>query len=410
MNTQFKAIIAIVAAGIGLAGLIIWVVFFKTPTITPDTSQPQFGSSDTTGSTGVTPIGATNEAQTVTEGTSSTQKVFKIADGPIAGATLVETTRPTSTLARYVLANSGHTFELTIDSPGAVPKAISNTTIPGIARVFWSEGGRGALLHYIDSDTLKTVHLALPPIAATTTTPVRIQFLPTGATGIAVSPDGASVAYLLLTASGSDGYTARADGANAKKLFSLPFSQLLLSWPAPSTLLVQTPAAAGTVGAAFSVDTKTGATTALLSASGLSVTADRTFSRMLYQTRDAENNSYLLNSRTGLALPLSFDPIPELCRWGSSASSTVYCAVPLSFMEPFFLDLLHLGAVTKESSLVRFDGDTGYSDIIATPGSREEGGEPADITEITLSQNETYMLYIRKSDRSLWGVRLGSTR
>jgi hypothetical protein len=401
MTTNLKAIAGIIGAGVVAALFIVWLVFFNTPTITPDVSQPQFGSG-TTATSVVTP-NTTNEAQTVEQ--VSTQKVFKISNGPVAGAALIEVTRPTSTIARFVLATNGHIFDFAIDTPGAVPKSISNTTIPGIARTVWSEGGRGALVQYLDIDTVKTAHIALPPAATSSTNAGRIQFLPTGAQSVAVSPDGASVAYFLLTTSGSTVYIARADGANAKSLASLSFSQLILSWPSQGTLLAYTPSAAGVPGVALTIDSRTGAVGSLLYAAGLTATADRTFSQVVYQTVTNSRDTYVQNVRTGLSRPLSFDPMPESCRWSLVSSSTLYCPAPYTYVGPSYVDLWHLGAQSAPNSLFSFDVGTGRTTLITTPGERD-GGERSDIAELVVSQSDLYLLFIRKNDRSLWGVRL----
>src|SRR3989344_3773960 len=151
MNTQIKWIITIVAVGIAAAGIIIWIVYFNTSALTTTTDTgAQFGTSVDTRTTvtnnqPLDTLGASNQQNTV----PSTQKIFKIANGPIAGATLIQITRPaTSTVARFVVQTNGHAFDLVLDSPGAVPKAASNTTIPGILKVVWTgstgspQGGR----------------------------------------------------------------------------------------------------------------------------------------------------------------------------------------------------------------------------------------------------------------------------
>ena len=406
MNTNWTVIAGIIIAGIVAGGLVLWLVYFHTPTFTPDTSQTQFESGDVRSTTGVSVQTGTDTVQPVVESTLSAAKIFKIADGPIAGATLIQTVRPaTSTIARFFMATNGHVFDLKLDYPGAVPKAVSNTTIPGILRVIWSERGRGALAQYLDAGVIKTVHFALPAANATSSAPVRIQFLPDGIATLDVSPDGSNVAYLLKTADGSDGYTARADGGSSKKLFSLPLSEILLSWPAQGTLLAQTASAAGVPGVAFSIDAKAGGYSPLLYAQGLTLTADRNFSRVVYQTTGTTRGTYFQNLKTGLAKPLSFNPIPELCTWSLSASTTLYCATPLSYVEPNYLDLRHLGAASAPSSLVSFDLATGFSTIVAEPGG-SDGGVPSDISELSVSLDDEYLLFIRAGDRSLWGVRL----
>ena len=407
MNTQIKWIITIVAVGIAAAGIIIWIVYFNTPALntTIDTSA-QFGTSvdiQAVATSDQRPI--TNNGAPVINNTISAQKIFKIANGPVAGATLIQTTRPaTSTVARFVIQTNGHTFDLVLDSPGAVPKAVSNTTIPGIIKVVWSEKGRGALMQYLDANILKTVHFLLPQPASTTTVPVRVQFLPEGISSLAVSPDGANVAYLVKTTAGSDGYTANADGGGVKKLFSLPLSQVTIAWPSSGTLLAQSAPSAGVAGVVFSIDAKTGANAPLIYALGLTAIADRSFSRVIYQTADTSRSTYIRDTKTGLAKPLSFDPLPEQCVFGNATSTTMYCAAPLAYVPTNYLDMRHLGTANTPLSIMSFNVVTGRSSIIATPGA--DGGEQADIAEMTISPDDKYLIYIRKGDRSLWAVRL----
>ena len=407
MNTQIKWIITIVAVGIAAAGTIIWVVYFNTPALTTTTGNgSQFGTSVDTQAIATSdqrPI--TNNGAPVINNTISAQKIFKIANGPVAGATLIQTTRPaTSTIARFVLQTNGHAFDLVLDSPGAVPKAVSNTTIPGIIKVVWSEKGRGALMQYLDANILKTVHFLMPQPASTTTVPVRVQFLPEGISSLAVSPDGANVAYLVKTTAGSDGYTANANGGGVKKLFSLPLSQVTIAWPSSGTLLAQSAPSAGVPGVVFSIDAKTGANSPLIYALGLTAIADRSFSRVIYQTADTSRSTYVRDTKTGLAKPLSFDPLPEQCIFGNATSTLMYCATPLAYVPADYIDLRHIGTANTALSIISFNTTSGRSTVIATPGT--DGGEQADIAEMALSPDDKYLIYIRKGDRSLWAVRL----
>ena len=408
MNTQIKWIITIVAVGIAAAGIIIWVVYFNTPALTTTTDTgAQFGTSVDTQAVATSdqrPI--INNGAPVINNTISAQKIFKIANGPVAGATLIQTTRPaTSTVARFVVQTNGHTFDLVLDSPGAVPKAVSNTTIPGIIKVVWSEKGRGALMQYLDANILKTVHFLLPQPASTTTVPVRVQFLPEGISSLAVSPDGANVAYLVKTTAGSDGYVSNADGGSIKKLFSLPLSQVSIIWPSSGTLLAQSAPSAGVPGVVSSIDAKTGANAPLVYALGLTAIADRSFSRVIYQTADSGRSTYVRDTKTGLAKPLSFDPVPEQCIFGNTTSTTMYCATPLAYVPANYLDLRHIGTANATLSIISFNVTTGKSTIVASPGGAD-GGEQADIAEMTISPDDKYLIYIRKGDRSLWAVRL----
>lgn len=404
MNFNWKLL-----AGIGLGGAVLlvllgWILFRGS---TPDEQTPlqTFGTADTRSTVGADTETPPTNAPTGTAATAS--KIFKITDGPIAGATFVQTQNPTTTIARYVRADNGRAFDLAVDSPGAVPRPVSNTTIPGVAKVAWT--GPAAILQYLDQDIVKTLNLGLP--AATTSmsaAPVTIQFLPNNIVDVAVSPNGQNIVYLLRTQAGSDGYIARVDGSGARKLFSLPLSHLRLTWPSVGTILAYTAPAYGVDGVAFSIDATTGAAGALIEAAGLTVVGDRALSRILYHTTGgpAGRVTYSHDIKTGLDVALSFDPLPEQCIWSRLATSTAYCATAATYVPENYGDLRRSGEATAPQQIVAYD-HTNRSTLVALPGG-PDGGVVSDIVDLALSLDERYLLFIKKGDRSLWGVRLSN--
>ncbi len=277
----------------------VWFFFFRsTGTLATDGNTPSstFGNIPDTTNTPTDSTGEPNGTQTINTTTSNVQKIFKIADGPIVGATLIQTLRPTTTLARYIRQDDGHVYDVPLGVSGVVPRIVSNVTIPGGQRAIWLEGGNAALMQYVDdSNVIKTVYMGFPVATSSTAVlPTRLQFLPDNIIDIAASPGGKSVAYLIKTAGGSDGYIAKADGSSSKKTFLLPLSQMLISWPSLGTILVQTKSAAGIAGMAFSVDAKTGGVSSLVSANGLSAIGNNGFT--MYDEDDDDVNLALMKS------------------------------------------------------------------------------------------------------------------
>lgn len=385
-----------------------WFYFTnKTTSTVPALQNSGFGTGDSR-TVVVTPSGEATSDTVVSTATKSTQKIFKVADRPVTTATLIQTLHPTTTLARYVLQENGHVLDIVLDSAGTVARAVSNTTIPGTARGVWAGQGSGVLLQYLESSIVKSVYLGFPAAAASSTSkqqPIHIQFLPNNITDLGVSPDGKQVAYLIKTTSGSDGYIAKVDGSASKKLFSTPLSQTLLSWPAPKTLLLQTKSAAGAAGAAFSVSVASGAVVPLVYAPGLTAMADNSFTRMVYQTISSTVSSYVHDVKTNTDRPLSFNPIPEKCVLSTARLSIMYCAAPLAYTPPTYLDQWHQGVASSPDTIFSFDLSTGRSEILATPGG-QEGGVATDIAELAVSPDDHYLIFIKKGDRSLWALRL----
>ncbi|MBX4192172.1 hypothetical protein KW798_01675 [Candidatus Parcubacteria bacterium] len=339
-------------------------------------------------------------------------KIFQLAPGPVASVTLIQTFHPTTTLARFIKADTGRVFDLPLDVPGALPRAVSNTTIPGIQRVWWLPQGSGAIVQYENEAHLrKTLYIGL--LNATTTLnsaanpqPTKIQYLPDNIADLSISPDGKQVTYLLTTANGSDGYLANFDGSSARKIYFVPLSQVLVSWPAPNTLLLQTKVGTGLLGAAFSVDVKTGSVSSLFFANALQALADRSFSRVIYQTNltDGTRVTYVHDLARNKDTGLSLSPIPEKCVWATQATSTLYCAAPMQYVPPNYLDLWHAGVGSAADSLLSFNIGTGASLILATPGT--DGGAASDMIELAPSGDNHYLSFVRKGDRTLWGIRL----
>ncbi len=390
----------------------IWFLFFKS-SATPSTSQEGSGfgvGDDRTINVTSTSGSDASDNTAVSLPSSNGQLVFKIADGPVTTAALIQTSNPTTTLARYVLQENGHVFDQVIDNPGAVPRAISNTTIPGTERGVWLNGN-AVILQYLDDTNIKSVYLGFPPQATSTapaTRPVQIKFLPDNIEDVAGSPDGSSIAYLLPSASGITGYTAKADGTGSKNLFSMPLSDFVISWPSASTLLLQTKNSSSAPGAAFSVSAQTGGIVPILYAYGLSAIADRTFSEIVYRTSNGTGGSTFIHSvKAGNDMPLSFDPIPEKCIWSNVNAVVMYCALPFQSLPTNYIDSWHQGTASLADTIFSFNTATGDSTIIASPGTAD-GGVLSDIAEMNIAPDDSYLVFIKKGDRSLWGVRLGS--
>jgi hypothetical protein len=388
----------------------LWFFFFRpTATVsTAGTGSNGFNVNIPNNSNTTTAPTDTNGSQTLNTTASSAQKIFEISSGPVVGATLIQTLRPTTTLARYIRQDDGHVYDVPLGVSGAVPKVVSNITIPGGQRALWVEGGNAAIMQYLDnSDTVKTVYMGFPQ--ATTTgavLPTKIQFLPDNLVDIAASPDGKSVAYLVKTSYGADGYIAKDDGTASRKLFSLPLSQLVLSWPAQNTLLVQTKSAAGEQGIAFSVNASSGVASQLVTALGLAAAADPTFSYIMYQKVEASARAtYLHYIQKNIDTGLSYNPIPEKCTWSTIATSSAFCAVPSEYVDSNYLDMWHQGTASAPDSVILYDLSTAKSTLLAEPGSND-GGKASDILEMALSPDEHYLSYTTKGDRSLWGVLL----
>lgn len=399
-----------VGVGIAVVGVVAlflfgaWYMFFKQGSAPSDISATTNQNTQIFGNSS-TGDGNQNQTQTIPTNTDTSnqtaQKIFKLADGPVVDAFFIQTYNPTTTLARYVMQDSGHVLDIPVDVPEAVSRIVSNTTIPGIADAQWLRDGSGVLVQYGESGVRKTLFIGF----ATSTNKVR--FLPDGILTLAPSPDSKSVVYLLPTSAGAVGYIARADGSVPVKLFTFPLLQVLVSWPTNNTLLLQSKEAYGTPGVAFAVSSLDGTMAQLVYTQGLSATANQVFSKILYQSAQTNTprTTYAHDVATGKDLELPFNPFPEKCAWSPLNPTLAYCAAPLTATPANYLDLWHQGLYNAADSIFQFDIASGITSLTATPGSAK-GGVASNIATIHVSPDGKYLLFITKGERALWGVRL----
>lgn len=397
-----KTIIALSVVAVIIALIVgAWLVVRSPASTTPSDTGGGANPIPTNGAT--TPTGTANTPEQ--GGTSvtptSNSNVSSWSERAVLGATFIQTTHPTTTLIRYIEQGNGHVSDLPVDVAGAIPRVVSNTTIPGGERVVWVDGGMGALIQYPDSNSVKTVYLGFPA-SSTASSKTRILFLQNNISDITAAPDSKAIAYLVKTSTGVDGYTAHTDGTGALKLFSLPLYDVILTWPSPSSLLVYSKAASGVPGIAFSIDAKSGAVVPVIYAPGLTATEARDRSAIVYQTDaggGSEPVSYVRNIKAGTNMVLDFSPLPEKCTWSPSSLQYLFCAVPTA-ASAGYVDQWHMGTVNGADAIFRFSIANGSNRLIIAPAT------PSTILSISISGDEHYLAYITAGDHLLWGVRL----
>ena len=101
----------------------------------------------------------------------------------------------------------------------------------------------------------------------------------------------------------------------------------------------------------------------------------------------------------------AINPSPEKCIWSRLTTGIAFCAAPMQSVQANYLDLWHQGLINPADNIFRINTDINGQNVAASPGGAD-GGEQADIAEMSISADDKYLIYIRKGDRSLWAVRL----
>lgn len=400
--------LTIIIAGVLLAILIgvgVYFVFFRTsaPGLTVGNTGPLFGTSgDQVGS---------NPQDISTEMPVARQvapRFMKISDGPVAhGVSLrdfsVEVSSPgetsTTTTTRELLETellfveraTGNVYSYRV-IPSSLTR-ITNQTVPGVVEAAWTPDGTFAFVRYLVEDITQGIQTYA---LSTTETPGYV--LESGLSQVLTTSDN-TVVTLLPSGGGSIATIAKADGAPVKTLFSSTLSKLVLQ-QAGDDYIAYTKASALNPGYVFLVDGATGSFERILGpVSGLTALANPSGDTLLISYRSGNALKVELvdvATRNITALPLA--TLVEKCVWAQDGA-TAYCGVPRSIGEGL-PDTWYQGVSSFSDRIWKIDVENRLTALVFDP--RQIAEVDIDAVSLTVDSIERSLVFINKSDGSLW--------
>lgn len=406
------AVLLVIAIGIGA-----YFLFFapKKGGIVVDTGQNPFGTSgDYTGAgDGQQPTG-----DTVKTGEEVAPNLVRITQGPVALGSLVflapkeitEEEGPdtgTSSAAkakktilvpevRYVERKSGNVYKYEFNEK--LLSRISNRTLPGIQEAAWTPDGKTAFLRFLssnDSGTELVETYALP------TESEGGYLLESGLDQVIVSGTS-TVITLLPSTTGSIATAARADGANAKTLFTSSLSSLRL-YPAGKGVGAFTKPSAQMDGFGFMVSAAGAFDRILGPYRGFTMLPSPSGKQVAYSYLSGQTlvaNVMDTATRASTALPVAL--LPEKCVWAADEQS-IYCAVPRS-MSGSWPDSWYQGAVSFSDRIWKIDLAARTAVLVVDPVA--VANTPIDGVSLSIDANSDVLLFTNRADGSLWAYDL----
>lgn len=313
----------------------------------------------------------------------------------------------TSEFIRYVLKDNGNIFETSTST--ATTTRITNKTLPKIQEAFFNTAGDGVIVrNIIGDDTIQTRYLSLKPDPTAPTSTILLVSstdLPTNITEMTLSPDKAKIFYI--RNDGPRGSIINFDGSAKISTFDSPFREWLVQWMTAGTILLNTKPSTLASGYLYTLDVKTSSVKKVLGdITGLTTLASKDGQNLAY-TSTADNTLQLnyYNFKDGTSRNLFAQTLPEKCVWGNKFTLVIYCAVPQnvsnqnSYPDDWYLGLVHFNDV-----IWRINLRTGENKMIVDP--QKQIGFGLDITNITISKNDDYLMFKDKNTISLWGIAL----
>lgn len=341
---------------------------------------------------------------------SPVNNLFRISDTPVAGAVVF--TRNAETIVRYVNRATGHIYDVTLPKevgPGPIEKIkITNNTLPKIYEAYFRPDGNAVLLRSLkdDSDVVENLSITLtPPKATSSDTLYTISSTPLrGDIGaVAVAGSGNTLFYVLRDTSSV--VTSAFDGTGAKTLLTSVFSNWRLAM-AGNSLVAYTKASASAAGYTYTLNTSSGALTKILGPlNGLVAISNNSGSRVLYSYVDNNRTKLIAKNVQNNALSeISPATLAEKCVWSTKKVDILVCGTPTDELGHGEPDNWYRGVTHFSDRIWSFDTGTETAQVLAEP--KESLGVDIDVMEPKLSPNENFLIFVNKTDLSLWALRL----
>jgi hypothetical protein len=408
------AVLLVIALAVGA-----YFLFFapKKAGIVVDTGQNPFGTSgDYTGAgDGQQPTG-----DTVKTGEEVAPNLVRITQGPVALGSLVflapkeiveeegpDTGTSSASVAkkgktifvpevRYVERKSGNVYKYEFNEK--LLSRISNRTLPGIQEAAWTADGKTAFLRFLSANQSGT------EVAETYALPTESEggyLLESGLDQVVVSGTS-TVITLLPSTTGSIATAARADGANAKTLFTSSLSSLRL-YPAGKGVGAFTKPSAQMDGFGFMVSAAGAFDRILGPYRGFTMLPSPSGKQVAYSYLSGQTlvaSVMDTATRASTALPVAL--LPEKCVWAADEQS-IYCAVPRS-MSGSWPDSWYQGAVSFSDRIWKIDLLARTAVLVVD--SVAVANTPIDGVSLSIDANSDVLLFTNKADGSLWAYDL----
>ena len=330
--------------------------------------------------------------------------LFKISSTPVAG--FIAITRGTSTIVRYVDRATGHIFDAALPSGnggGLVETRVTNNTLPQIYEAYFRGDGNAVLLRSLDdNDMVKNMSLALtPPKASSTDNLYNVSLSSLRGDIDSVTVSGNSLLYVLRD---TGAITSSAfNGDQVKTVWNSQFR----SWRTGrlgANYLIFTKPSASLSGYAYRLTPQGSVTRLLGPLKSLVVVGNPTGVTLLYSYTDSRVHLFTKKVGEGSGVELNPATLAEKCTWSNKLATIVFCGAPNKDISGSDSDNWYRGITHFSDFVWRFDTVTQTATLVMQP--KEDFGVDLDIFLPASSPNDQYLIFINKTDQSLWAVKL----
>lgn len=337
-------------------------------------------------------------------------RLRKISNEPVAGAIIFNI--GTTSVVRFVEKGTGNVYEAKSDTNNT--ERLTNTTIPKIIRSFWLPNGSGFLAQTLasGSEIIETSFVKLNKNKATTTNESLTPFsttigkLPTDIKEITIKPDGTKIFYYIASGSYSKWFTSNPDGTGSNFLLSNPLMGWIPKWVSGNIVMMQTKSSSKSTDFTYSFDvSKKTLQKVGQGAVGLSSNPNIDGSLALISTGGSFPELFVVNNKNASTTRIMANTLAEKCVWLKAKNPSVFCATPNQIPAGDYPDVWYKGLVSTEDFIKKIDINNDIFYNMANLASLSN--QKIDVVDMSLSPDETHLIFTNKIDGYLWMLRIG---
>ncbi len=316
---------------------------------------------------------------------TSRNRLRQLTTRPVAGALFMDDT------IRFVERGTGHIYD--IDTLGGNEVLVSGTTQPRTIRaVFSSLGDRVALVSDIDG----SIETILGTLGSDADSGLMLTTLPGKSTEPGFSSDGDDFYFFVPGVEGGSGYAYTMSTDKTRELFTIPLSQVRITWGNPSYVL--TTPSGKSMGQLYTIHEGGQLNYTTTGGRGLMAAHHANGSIISSLTKDGKIVTRDLISREEVPVVSLFN---EKCAMQGAWTHILVCGSPIPPPDGYvYPDDWYKGIVSFSDILLQVD--SGNLSTMVLSNLEEESGRPIDILMIGTNDNGSLIYFVNKYDNSLW--------
>jgi hypothetical protein len=388
-----RSVFIIIGVVLVLILMAVWVymLFFST---TANIEEPQYGDLEVGDTTDPNYQDTINEkAEESVVDVQSNQRLQQLTTRPVAGFIELSASTTTPREVFYMEVGTGHVYS--IDLTTGAEDRISATTITGAQTAEFSKNGLYVMVQTGFSSQKEFLLGELNVASSTLTTTELYEPI----TSFSSTNDNQFL-YSIQTNASTVGKIFNPTEFTSETLFTLPLRETIIEWGSDVTDSHYVYPKTTWQLENFAYQIQNGnATRMTVSGYGMSVQGND--HSVLYSVNNnQEYQSYIFNIKSKTAIKLPTAQIPEKCALGEGESPVTICANTEYQSTSLFPDSWYKGEVSSADRLweISHDGKTAKFLI----DTEQESGRKLDITQLEVTDNEAYVYFVNRADRTLW--------